>query len=79
MDLELACESRIVGKFRGWERDKIYKLEDGSKWEQVGLLFKYRFWYQPKAKVWRDESKYYLDVEGMDEQVEVRPWPTLPD
>ena len=72
--MELHCESRILGKFRGWERDNIYRLENGSKWEQVHHQFKYRYWYQPSAKVWKDGSQFYLEVEGMDEKIEVHPY-----
>lgn len=69
--MALKYESRIVGKFKGWDGDNVYELDNGTKWQQVRYKYRYRYKYRPKAKIWKDGSKYMLEVEGMKEMVQV--------
>ena len=70
--MEVKYDSKIVGEFNGWNGDDVYELINGSKWELTRHKYKYRYKYRPKARILKDGSKYYLEVDGMDEMVEVR-------
>ena len=70
--MDLYKESRIEGDFEGFGGDKVYELVDGSRWEQVRYKYRYRYRYRPIVKIWKDGSRFYLDVECMDEKIEVR-------
>lgn len=65
-------ESYITDEFDGWDGDKVYELDDGSKWELVSYTYSYSYSYRPKAIVWRDGGRYYLEVANMPEKQEVR-------
>ena len=65
-------ESFIAGDFEGWDGDKIYELDDGSKWELVNYTYSYSYSYRPKAVVWQDGSRYFLEVQNMTDKQEVR-------
>jgi len=65
-------DSYISGDFEGWDGDSIYELEDGSRWELVSYKYSYSYSYRPKATVWRDGGRYYLQVANMSDKQEVR-------
>ena len=71
--MEVIDESHIKGAFNGWGKGNLFVLAKGfhKKWEQVEDRNQSRYAYHPKAKLWRDGSTHYLEVEGMDEMVEV--------
>ena len=72
--MEIILEAHIKGAFDGWGRGMVFVLDKGfhKKWEQVDDKEEFYYAYQPKAKVLRDGSTHYLEVEGMDEMVEVK-------
>jgi hypothetical protein len=72
--MDVMIEGRIKGAFRGWSRGSVFVLDHGScrKWQQVEDRDQFRSSFRPKARVLRDGSRHYLDVEGMDEMVEVK-------
>jgi hypothetical protein len=72
--MDVVIESHIKGTFNGWGQGKVFVLGAGSckKWEQIEDRHQSHYAYQPKAKVLRDGSTHYLEVEGMDEMVEVK-------
>ena len=70
MELESRCE--ILDTFRGWNGHSVYQLTNGQVWKQCQDHCQYHYAYMPKVKVWHDGSKYFLEVNGMDEMVEVR-------
>ena len=66
-------DSYIVGDFEGWDGDKVYQLDDGSRWELASYQYSYVYSYRPRAQIWEDGGRYLLEVEGMSERVEVHP------
>jgi hypothetical protein len=62
----------ISGDFEGWDGDTVYKLDDGSKWELVSYNYSYSYSYRPRAIIWRDGGRYYLEVQNMNDKKEVR-------
>ena len=71
--MQKITESNISGQFRGWKGRGAYKLANGEIWKQVQYLHKYKYEIvsRPKAIIWREGSRYYLEVEGMDDKIEV--------
>ena len=73
--MDLVRETRIDGSFVGWQRDVIYTLQDGTRWKLAPLvnLYKPRDDWHPMARLWRDGSKFHLEVETIDAAAEVVP------
>ncbi|MFT6909502.1 MAG: hypothetical protein ACJAS1_006223 [Oleiphilaceae bacterium] len=65
-------DSYIYAEFEGWDVDFIYELDDGSKWELTSNTYSIYYSYRPKAIVWRDGGRYYLEVANMSGKQEVR-------
>ncbi len=70
--MELKKKTKINGEFNGWEGESVYELLDGSKWQQAKYKYKYKYKYMPNVKLWKDGSRYYLEVEGMSDKIEVQ-------
>ena len=70
--MKLITRSRIVGPFWGWLGRAAYELENGEVWKQVHYKYQYHHAQRPIAKVWRDNQKHFLEVDGMPEVIEVR-------
>lgn len=70
--MQIYIDSNISGVFEGWDGGKVYELDDGSKWELASYTYSYSYSYRPKAVVWQDGGRYFLDVESMSDKQEVR-------
>jgi hypothetical protein len=72
--MDVVIEAEIKGAFGGWKQGRVFVLNKGyhKKWEQVEDRYQFRNSYRPKAKLLRDGSTHYLEVEGMDDMVEVK-------
>ena len=69
--IELKYDNRIVDEFNGWDDEAVFELSNGTKWKQKKYKYKYKYKYRPKAKIWKDGSRYYIEVECMNEMIEV--------
>ncbi len=65
-------DSYTVDDLEGWDGDAVYELDGGSKWELVSYTYSYTYKYRPRARVWRDGSRHYLEIDGVREKNEVR-------
>ena len=65
-------DTYISDEFEGWDGDTVYELDDGSKWKLVSYAYSYTYSYHPKAIIWRDGGRYYLEVANMPDKQEVR-------
>jgi len=65
-------DSYITDEFEGWDGDTVYELDDGSKWELVSYTYSYSYSYRPKAVIWQDAGRYFLEVQNMNDKQEVR-------
>ena len=45
-------ESRIDGDFNGWDKDKVYKLENGDVWQQSSYHYEYKYAYNPEVIIY---------------------------
>ncbi len=70
--MELIKETRLEGEFDGFDLDKVFTLASGQKYQQVRYKYRYHYSYRPKVKVFRDGGKYFLEIDGMNEIIEVR-------
>ena len=61
-------DTYIEDEFEGWDGDTTYVLDDGSRWELVNYTYSYSFSYRPKAIIWREGGRYYLEVAGMQDK-----------
>jgi len=73
----LVAESYIEDEFEGWDDEKIFELDNGQKWQQVHYEYRYHYAYRPKAKVFTEAGKYFLEVAGMPKSIEVRQAPAI--
>jgi len=65
-------ESYITDEFEGWDGDTVYELDNGSEWELVSYIYSYSYSYRPKAIIWQDGGKFFLEVQNMKDKKEVR-------
>lgn len=70
--MELKYDTRINGEFKGWHGDAVFELANGTKWKQAKYKYKYKYKYRPKAKIWKDAGRHYLEVDCMSERIQVR-------
>jgi len=70
--MRLVYDSHISGEFEGWDGDKVYLLDNGSRWEMTSYRYSYRYSYRPRAQIWDDGGQFLLEVDGMSEKVRVR-------
>ena len=52
--------------------DTVSELDDGSKWELVSYTYSYSYSYRPRAFIWRDGGRYFLEVQNMKDKQKVR-------
>lgn len=67
-------EGWIVGEFHGYQRNRVYRLDDGSEWRQDGERREPCYRENPRARLLYSRSLgiTWLDVEGTSHMVEVR-------
>ena len=65
-------DANIADELEGWEGYTVYELDDGSKWELVSYTYSYSYSYRPKAIIWQDGGRYFLEVQNMNDRQEVR-------
>ena len=72
MKMQKHKDSYITGDFEGWDGDAVYELDDGSTWELVSYTYSYSYSYRPRAIIWRDGGRFFLEVQNMSDKQEVR-------
>jgi hypothetical protein len=70
--------SRIQGTFLGYTSGVIFRLDDGTEWQQVGRAEEYVYREQSGCRVFWDGERLYIDVEGTSSVAEVRRYHRLP-
>ena len=70
--MDLTHEGYLAGDFTGWDGDTVFEFDNGKKWQQAHYRYRYHYAYRPRAKIWRDGGRYFLEVQGMPEKLEVR-------
>ena len=70
--MNLIITSRINNEFNGFEEGKLFKLENGEIWIQDEYDYDCNYINRPKVKIFSDDYRFYLQLEGMDKKVVVR-------
>jgi hypothetical protein len=70
--MNVVAVSRIVGTFLGYAPGVVYRLDDGTEWEQVGRAEEYVYRERPQCRVFWDWERLYIDVQGTSGGVELR-------
>lgn len=70
--MDLLFEGKLDGAFEGFNENKVFTFTNGQKWQQARYKYKYRYLYRPTARIWRDGSRYLIDVDGVGEMIQVR-------
>ncbi len=65
-------ETQIDGEFEGWDGDTIFKMMNGTIWQQVSYDYTYHYAYMPSVIIYRKRGMFYMRVEGVDDEIAVR-------
>jgi hypothetical protein len=71
--MQLDYEGYINGAFKGWQQNSVYELTNRQRFKLRHYKYEYRYMFRPRAKLWRDGARYFLEVECMRDAVEVVP------
>ena len=69
----MTITSHISGPFCGWSGDTLFRLENGQYWQQSRYAYRYHYAYRPGATVRQVSHSFFLQVDGMGEELEVVP------
>jgi len=70
--MSIIHEGTLKGSFRGFkDRDTVFEFTDGSMWKQNEYKYNYHYSYRPQAKIVERNSRYFIEVDGMNDTVEV--------
>lgn len=61
---QIIYKGRIRGKFDGFNRDKIFKMDNGTFWVQSRYRYWYGYYYRPEAMITLEDGEYLLHVAG---------------
>jgi len=65
-------DGQIKGSFKGfYNMDTFFEFHSGGKWRQKEYKYYYHYAYMPRAKIVDRNGRYYLEVDGMNDCVEV--------
>ena len=65
-------ETQIDGDFEGWDGETIFKMTDGSIWQQSSYDYTYHYAYRPDVIIYSKSGQTYMKVEGVDDEIAVR-------
>jgi len=66
-----AIETKIDGDFEGWDGETIFKMMDGTIWQQVSYDYTYHYAYMPDVLIYTKGGSFYMKVEGVDDEIRV--------
>src|SRR5260370_30591929 len=68
-DCTPAVETNIRGDYNGWDDEVIYKMDDGSIWEQANYHYHYHYAYHPSVIIYPTKSgACHIKVEDDDDE-----------
>ena len=65
-------ETRIDGEFQGWKGETIFKMRNGTIWQQASYSYKYHYAYSPKVIIYAKSGSAYMKVDGIDDEIRVK-------
>jgi (2Fe-2S) ferredoxin len=67
----IVYQGTIAGEFSGWNGNTLVEVDNGNIWKQIVYYYEYSYSYRPKITIYQEETRYYAEVEGTSERVEV--------
>ena len=62
-------ETHIDGDFNGWDEELIYKMDDGSIWQQSNYHYHYHYTYHPSVIIFSNSAGVcHMKVDGDDDE-----------
>ncbi|HRN48707.1 MAG TPA: hypothetical protein PKW69_11795 [Niabella sp.] len=65
-------ETQIDGDFEGWEGETIFKMMDGSIWQQSSYDYTYHYAYSPNVIIYSKGGQTFMKVEDVDDEIAVK-------
>lgn len=65
-------QGKIDGEFEGWEGETIFKMMDGSIWQQASYAYTYHYAYMPRVIIYSKGSGTFMKVEDVDDVIAVK-------
>ena len=65
-------ETKIDGNFEGWDGETIFKMMNGTIWQQASYDYTYHYAYMPDVIIYRKGGAQYMKVEDVDDEIQVR-------
>lgn len=65
-------EGTIDGEFEGWDGETIFKMMDGSIWQQASYDYTYHYAYMPRVIIFNKDGATYMKVEDVEDIIQVR-------
>lgn len=65
-------ETQIDGTFEGWEGETVFRMRNGSIWQQASYAYTYHYAYAPDVLIYSKNGITYMKVEGVDDEIQVR-------
>ena len=70
--LKNVIETQILGEFKGWEGETIFKMLNGQVWQQAIYAYMYHYAYIPNVLIYQFKGDWIMKVEGVDETIRVK-------
>lgn len=70
--MQLKLNGQLNGEFTGWSGETLFEFTNGQIWKQTRYQYRYWYKYRPRASIFSDGSRHFLQVDGRDEMIEVR-------
>lgn len=67
-----AMQTKIDGTFEGWDGETIFKMMNGTVWQQASYSYTYHYAYMPDVLIYSKGGTYYMKVEDVDEEIAVK-------
>lgn len=68
----IVLKTQIDGDFEGWEGETIFKMVDGSIWQQSSYEYIYHYAFMPNVIIYKNGGEYHMRVEDVDDEIAVR-------
>ena len=67
-----AINTKIDGEFNGWDGETIFKMLNGTIWQQSSYDYTYHYAYMPDVIIYKKGGTYYMKVEDVNDEIQVK-------
>ncbi len=65
-------KTQIDGDFEGWEGETIFKMTNGTIWQQSSYAYTYHYSYMPEVIIYKKDGTYFMKVDDVDDEIAVQ-------